>query len=205
MGQAYNHVDAYRVAMMRTRILRVALLAVTAAMLPLAHADIYTWADASGRVNVSNISPPEGVRVISVAHVSPEAAAARDNAVREAARRADTQALEARVRQLEEEAEAAKRPPAPQVVYPPIPAPPPYRIDSVPPVQYSVYSSPPAYTATSGCDASWADCGLGWFPNVYSPSVIFLRGPGFRRFRSAPPQHFIARQPARSFDRSRRG
>lgn len=192
---------------MRTGILRPALLAVTAVMLPLAHADIYTWADTSGRVNVSNISPPKGVRVISVAHVSPEAAAVRDNAVREAALRADTQALEARVRQLEEEAEAAKRPPAPQVVYPPIPAPPPmrYRPDPLPPVQYSVYSSAPAYTATAACDASWSDCGLGWFPNIYSPGFVFLRGPGFRRFPVAPAHRFTARQPVRSFDRVRRG
>jgi hypothetical protein len=193
--------------MMRTRILWSALLAVAAAMLQLAHADIYTWADASGRVNVSNISPPEGVRVISVSHVSPEAAAARDNAAREAARRADTLALEARVRQLEEEAELARRPPAPQVVYPPIPGPPPmpYRFDIAPPVQYGVYSAPPAYTGTAGCDVSWMDCGFGWYPNIYQPSVVFLRGRGFRRFTLAPAHHFAARQPVRSFDHFRRG
>jgi hypothetical protein len=192
---------------MRARILQPALLAVTAAMLPLAHADIYTWADAAGRVNVSNISPPQGVRVISVAHVSPEAAAARDNAVREAALRASTQALETRVRQLEDEAEAAKRPPAPQVVYPLIPAPPSrrYPIDPVPPVQYSVYSDAPAYTGPAGCDISWMDCGLGWYTNIYQPSALFLRGPGFRRFPAAPAHRFSARQPVRSFDRFRRG
>jgi len=183
-----------------SKILRAALLALTAGVLPLAHADIYTWADASGRVNVSNISPPEGVRVISVAHASPEAAAARDNAAREAARRADTLALEARVRQLEEQVEAAKRPPAPQVVYPPIPAPPPmqYRFDPAPPVQYSVYSAAPAYTGTTGCDVSWMDCGLGWYPNVYTSGVVFVRAPSFRRFPSGPVRnHFGVRQPAR--------
>ena len=193
--------------MMRTRLLRAALLAVTAATLPPAHADIYTWADASGRVNVSNISPPDGVRVISVAHVSPEAAAARDHAAREAARRADTLALEARVRQLEEEVEAAKRPPAPQVVYPPIPAPPPmqYRFDQVPPVQYSVYSAPPAYVGTAGCDVSWMDCGLGWYPNLYSTGVVFVRAPSFRRFPRPIRNHFAVGQPARPVGRFGRG
>src|SRR6185295_6160330 len=52
-------------------------------------------------------SPPDGVRVISVARTAPEAAGARENAAREAARRAETQALEERVRQLESAASAA--------------------------------------------------------------------------------------------------
>src|SRR5439155_26380625 len=38
----------------------------------LAYADIYTWVDASGATNVSNLSPPEGVRVTRVTHENPQ-------------------------------------------------------------------------------------------------------------------------------------
>ena len=57
---------------MPKRILRGALpMVVTTAVtilaaacaLPRAHADIYTWTDESGRVNISNLAPPEGARV----------------------------------------------------------------------------------------------------------------------------------------------
>jgi len=172
--------------------------------LQLAHADIYTWADASGSVNVSNLAPPQGARVISVTHTN-AADAARESAARDAARRAETLALEERVRQLEADAEARRQAP-PQVVYPPIPAPPSmqYRYDPAPPpVQYTVYSSPPAYTM--GCDPGWMDCGLGWFPNFYSTGVVFVRAPSFRRFPSAVPHHFVSRPPTRSFGHFGRG
>jgi hypothetical protein len=191
---------------MLTPIFRTALPLLVAGSLglPLAHADIYTWADASGSVNVSNLAPPQGARVISVTHTS-AADAARDNAARDAARRAETVALEERVRQLEADAELAKRPPAPQVVYPVIPPPPPYRYDPAPPpVQYTVYSSPPAYTM--GCDPGWMDCGLGWYPNFYPTGVVFVRAPTFRRFPSVPVRHpFGPGQPMRSFGHSVRG
>jgi len=193
---------------MLTPILRTALPMLVAGGLglPLAHADIYTWADASGAVNVSNLAPPQGARVISVTRTSP-ADAARENAARDAARRAETLALEERVRQLEADAELAKRQPPPQVVYPVIPAPPlmQYRYDPVaPPVQYTVYSSAPAYTM--GCDPGWMDCALGWYPNFYSMGVVFVRAPSFRRFSSFPVRHsFGPRQPTRSFGHSVRG
>jgi len=189
-------------------ILRVALLVGIAGVLPLqpAHADIYTWADPSGSINVSNLKPPDGARVISVEHASPEGVAARENAARDAARRAETLALEDRVRQLEADAEARRQPP-PQVVYPMIPAPPAmaYRVDPAPPpVQYTVYSSPPAYTM--GCDPGWMDCGLGWYPNFYSTGVVFVRAPSFRRFPSVPVgRHFVGSPPMRSFGHSARG
>ena len=38
--------------------------------LPLAHADIYTWTDETGRVNLSNLTPPEGVKVTRVVQES---------------------------------------------------------------------------------------------------------------------------------------
>jgi hypothetical protein len=171
--------------------------------LQLAHADIYTWADASGSVNVSNLTPPQGARVISVTHTT-AADVARENAARDAARRAETLALEERVRQLEAEAEARRQAP-PQVVYPAIPPPMQYRYDPAPSqVQYAVYSSPPAYTM--GCDPTWMGCGLGWFPNFYSPGIVFVRSPAFRRFPSLPvPHQFGPGQPMQSFGHSRRG
>ena len=39
---------------------------------PGARADIYTWTDAGGRVNISNLAPPEGARVTSVLHETPK-------------------------------------------------------------------------------------------------------------------------------------
>jgi hypothetical protein len=194
--------------MMLRPILRAALLAVIAGVsVPqLARADIYTWADASGAINVGNLTPPEGVRVISVAHASPEAAAARENAAREVARRAETQALEERVRQLESEAAARHQAPT-QVVYPTIPAPPPMQYWSEPapaPVQYVVSAAPPTYT--QGCDPSWLSCGLGWWPGFYPTSVVFVRTANFRRFPATHiPHHFAVRQPVHSFGRFGRG
>jgi hypothetical protein len=193
---------------MLTPILRAVLPALVAGTLglQLAYADIYTWADASGSVNVSNLAPPKGARVINVTHTS-AADMARENAARDAARRAETQALEERVRQLEADAELTKRQPPPQVVYPMIPAPPSmqHRYEPTPPpVQYTVYSSPPAYTM--GCDPGWMDCGLGWFPTFYSTGVVFVRAPTFRRFASFPVRHhFGARQPMRSSGHFSRG
>ena len=172
--------------------------------LPVAHADIYTWADASGSVNVSNLAPPDGARVIRVTRTS-AGDVARENAARDRARRAETQALEERVRQLEEEASARRQTP-PQVVYRDIPAPPPpYRIDPEPPaVQYTVFSSASAYSA--GCNPGWMDCGFGWFPSFYPSGVVFVRAPTFRRF---PPvgvgHHVVGRPPMRSFGAIRRG
>jgi len=187
--------------MMLRSILRATFLAAMTATSgsQLARADIYTWADASGAINVSNLSPPEGVRVISVARATPEATAARETAAREAAQRAETQALEERVRQLESEAEARRQPPT--VVYQ-APPPMPYWNERAPaPVQYAVSMAPPAYT--QGCDPGWISCGPGWFPGFYPASVVFVRAPGFRR---APIRHrFTAPQPVHSFGHFGRG
>jgi hypothetical protein len=89
---------------MLTRILRATLpvvLAITFGLQP-AHADLYTWVDASGGVNVGNLTPPEGVRITNVIPASPTAT--RD--AREAARDAEVEALTKRVRQLEGEVES---------------------------------------------------------------------------------------------------
>jgi hypothetical protein len=208
LAAAYNLHDGCRMSIMLKPILRMALPALVAgaAGLQLAHADIYTWADASGSVNVSNLAPPQGARVISVTRTSP-ADAARENAARDAARRAETLALEERVRQLEADAELAKRQPPPQVVYPVIPAPPSlqYGYDPAPPpVQYTVYSSAPAYTM--GCDPGWMACALGWLPNFYSTGIVFVRAPSSRRSPSFPVRHPPGpRQAPHSFGHSARG
>src|SRR5260221_7945663 len=110
----------------------------------LAHADIYRWVDPSGRVNISNMPPPEGARVMSVTHEVPQPIAARYDAAREAARQAELQGMSERIRQLESEVEVAQRPVAPPPIqYVPVPIPAPA------PVQYAADPAPPA---PSGCD-----------------------------------------------------
>jgi len=160
------------------RLLSAALPAVLACTLGVggAHADIYTWVDASGIVNLSNLPPPEGVRITNVTHEIPQKLAMRDDDAREAARQAEMQALSDRVRQLENEVEAVRRPaPPPPVVYVPVPAP--------APVQYQAEMTPPA---TGGCDPSWASCWGWWGSGFYPASVVLVRGPGFHHF---PPGH----------------
>jgi len=89
---------------MLTRILRATLPVVLASTFGLqpAHADLYTWVDASGGVNISNLAPPKGVHITNVIPGSPTAT--RD--AREAARDAEMEALTKRVRQLEDEVES---------------------------------------------------------------------------------------------------
>src|ERR1700693_4708295 len=109
-------------------LLRSALPAVLACTfgLQLAHADIYTWVDASGGINVSNLAPPEGVRVTNIIHAS-----AQQNPTREDTRPVELQALAERVLPLEDERELPKRQAPPAVEYRAISAP--------PPMQYGVY------------------------------------------------------------------
>jgi Domain of unknown function (DUF4124) len=168
---------------MLIRFVRASLPAMLAGTvgLPLAHADIYTWVDPSGAVNVSNLAPPESVHVTSVIHASAPANAARDAAVRDAAHQAEVQALADRVRQLEDEVQFAGRQGPPQVEYRAVPPPPviQYIINQAPPpAQYPIDAAPSAYT---GCDSGWIDCGLYQGPFIYPASVILLRAPNFRR------------------------
>ena len=175
--------------MMLTDLLRVAVPAIFAGALalPIAHAEIYTWIDASGGTNVTNLPPPDGAKVTKVQHALPPEIAARQDAAREAAQRAEAQALTERVHRLEDEAAlAANRAP-----------PPDYRPAAPPVVQYIVEPQPvslPQAIETAqpqspygygGCDPTWWGCGLSWFPGVYPASVIVVRTPGFRHTR--PP------------------
>jgi uncharacterized protein DUF4124 len=98
---------ALEMSIMLTRLLRATLPAVLAGTFGLqpAHADIYTWVDASGGVNVSNLAPPDGVRITNVIVASPPKTTTHDDD-REAARDAEVQALTKRVRQLEGDVES---------------------------------------------------------------------------------------------------
>jgi hypothetical protein len=173
-----------------TRFLSAGLPAVLAGTLglQLAHADIYTWVDASGTVNLSNLQPPEGVRVTNVTHETPQKLATRDNAALEAIRQAELQALTDRVRQLETEVEVARRPaPPPQVVYVPIP--------STAPMQYQAEMPPPA---SSGCNPGWTSCWGWWGSGFYPASVVVVRAPSFHRFPHVHTGHrFPLPRPAR--------
>src|SRR5437762_7779850 len=159
---------------MLRRLLRFVLPLVLACTLGLkfAHAAISTWVDASGAVNMSNLAPPEGVRVISVVQESPPRIAPRADAEHDAAREQQVQVLSDRVRQLEYEAEFTRRmaPPPPAPVYQ----------QSFPPVQYSQFPPDYAPTTGSGCDPSWAGCAGWWSPYGY-PAIVVVQQPNFRR------------------------
>ena len=195
-------------AKMLPRTLRAALPAMLAGALglPLAHADIYTWADASGAINVSNLPPPEGVRVTNIVRAPPPEIVAREEAAGEAARKAETQALAERVRQLED-AVAARQ--APRADYRPIPSPPliQYVVEPAPPpMQQIVEMAPPAYAG--GCDFAWGGCGLWWASDFYPATVIVLRASTFRPFHAIhggnnfnvhPPGRFFGPAPGPRF------
>jgi hypothetical protein len=152
---------------------------------PTARADIYTWTDANGRVNISNLAPPDGVQVTSVLRETPKPVVPMQLAVTSAPQQ-DVQMLNDRVRQLEMEVELARRqtPAAPTIIYAGAPA-------AQPPAQYS-YAPEPAEAPTYGygnsypygCDPSWFGCGFGF---GYSPywsypgSIVVVNTPVFHR------------------------
>ncbi|HVP86936.1 MAG TPA: hypothetical protein VMU79_02550 [Casimicrobiaceae bacterium] len=165
---------------MMLSLLRIALLIALAATFGLraAHADIYTWVDASGALNVSNLAPPDDAKVLKVVHT--------DDA---AAQKAETQALADRVKQLENQVAAATSQPPPMnyapppVVYAP-PAPPvvQYIIQAPQPApQYVVDQAPPDYSYQP-CDPSWYGCSFGW-PGYYPSGVVVVSTPPFRNFK----------------------
>ena len=169
---------------MPTRLLRAVLLSFAGcgAGLQAAHAEIYTWVDRSGMVNLSNLAPPEGVRVTRVTHEPAPRTATASEAAREAARQTELQALadrarelelqalSERVRQLEREIEFGRREPPAPVVYQIMPSP------SV--VQYAV---DPAPVASAGCDPAWSGCGLWWGSGIYPAGVVVVGVPGGHR------------------------
>lgn len=161
-------------------LLRPAIAAILAGALgmPLAHADVYTWTDASGRLNVSNIAPPEGVRVSRVVHEDPSRVWPA-TPPRDAAREAEMQALTDRVAELQDEVDRAQRqPPAPVVAYRAVAAAPPVQVtvNVVPPAPATGYAASPAYPP--GCDPTVFGCPVFGYPL----GVVVLKAPRFHRF-----------------------
>jgi hypothetical protein len=172
--------------------------------LQLARADIYTWVDPSGTVNVSNLAPPEGVRVNKVIRESAPNTRARDDAARDAARQAEVQALAERVRQLQDEVDRARRQVPMQADYRAIPPPVvPYQVEPAPPpAQYAADVAP---STTIGCDLAWMGCGLGWGQVISPASFVVLRTTGFRHFSMVHGgHHFAAQRPGHAFGGFRR-
>jgi len=173
----------------------VAALLAGVCALTSAHADIYTWTDDKGRVNISNLEPPEGVRVTSVLRESKamkEANEAARQAARErekeALREAEVRALAERVRQLQAEVEVAKRPPPVAVAQ----APQFFSYSgewATPTVQYNVVNVSPIQDGVvgangAGCYSGWPDCQFGWYPGYYPayyPANVFPRDRHLRR------------------------
>lgn len=142
---------------------------------PQARGDVYTWVDANGKVNVSNLTPPDDATVSSVVHEAPRPPVPPAPIVVAAAPQADVQILAERIRQLEYEVEFARRQPPPPVQYVPVP--------SQPMMQYATEPEPqPTY---GWCDQAWNGCwnswGNGWGFGAYPVGVVVLSSPNFHR------------------------
>lgn len=173
---------------MLTLVGRIALPALAAGLLALpAHAEIYTWIDASGVTNVTNLPPPEGAKVTKVQPALPPDIVAREDAARETARKAEAEALAKRVRELED---VLSRSPPPDYRPPAAPPAVQYIVEPQPaPMQLTVETAPPAYDSSygyGGCNPSWAGCALSWWPGLYPASVIVVNTP---RARPTRPTH----------------
>ena len=172
--------------LLRTISTALALMLACPLGIGLAHADIYTWIDKSGTINVSNLSPPDGVEVTNVTRESPPRKSGDADSP-------DVQTLAERVRQLEQELDFAKRQPPPPMPYPVVQAPPmsypvvPPPPDQYSPVQYQIIEAPAASNgyggpANYGCDPTGWQCGSWWGPGFYPPAVVFVGAPFFRPF-----------------------
>jgi len=157
-------------------------------------ADVYTWLDSAGRLNVSNTEPPDGARVKSVVRTKPRP----KDAASDSARQAEVAALARRVRELEDEAEAARQqppvlPPAPPIVYQIFQASPPPVASAQVIVSYGGVAYP---SSNYGCDPSWAGCALWWGP-AFVTSTFVNRSPAFRH-NGFNRRDFGARPPMRT-------
>jgi hypothetical protein len=160
-----------------------------------AHADVYTWTDEKGVLNVSNLTPPDGVQVEKTVHEVARASVPAPPPyppppMIDPAAQAEVQFLAQKVRQLEFEVELARRAPPPMdyAAYPP-----------PPPMQYMVDTGPPQ--ANYGCDPSWLGCS-GWGLG-YPAGIVVLNSPGFRR--PMPGRGFHHRSPMQLPVRGRGG
>ena len=57
---------------MRMHTHAAVLTMLSALCLPAAHADMYVWTDKAGVTNISNVPPPEGMRLVSVTRAAPK-------------------------------------------------------------------------------------------------------------------------------------
>ena len=171
----------------------VSALLVSALGAPLAHADVYTWTDASGRLNVGNIAPPDGVRVSRVVREDP-ARIRPAPPPRDSARDAEMQALTERVAELQDEVDRARRqPPAPVVAYRAVAPAPPVQVtvNVVPPAPAVDYAASPAYPP--GCDPTVFGCPAFGYP----VGVVVLKAPRFDRFDRFHRSRVVAGAPGR--------
>ena len=154
---------------------------------PVASADVYTWTDTKGVVNVSNLAPPDDARVEKVVHdvaraVVPPPAPVLMPVVDPLAQ-AEVQTLATRVRQLEYEVDFARRQAAA-----------PFDYASLPPPPVMQYAPEPQVQPNYGCDPSWFGCS-GFAYGGYPASVVVLAAPNFRRhFPIRNNHHPIAMQ-----------
>ncbi|MET0732026.1 MAG: DUF4124 domain-containing protein [Casimicrobiaceae bacterium] len=133
-----------------------------------AEAEIYTWVDAMGRLNVGNLPPPNDARVTKVVRETPQNP--YNDAARAAAQAAEVEALAQRVNQLQAELQTAARaaPPQPQVIVVQAPAPAPYIVEA---------PAPPAYA--QDCGNGWGGCN-GWWGSAFAPFATFVYLPSAR-------------------------
>jgi len=162
---------------MRTHLVAKVLAAVLLALAlsPAARAEIYTWVDAQGRTNISNLPPPDGARVTKVVHEAPPNP--YNDAARDAARQAELDSLAQRVDQLQAALQNAARqpPPPPQTQFIVVPA--------AAPVQY--VSEPEPAPQAQDCNYGWT-CN-GWWNPGFPPFVSYIYVPASR---GRNPPHF---------------
>ena len=164
---------------------------------PAARADIYTWIDASGTLNVSNLAPPAGVQVISVdAHRDPPPAPpAPPAAALDAARDAELQALNARVVALQDEVEQARhRESAPPAYWPapPLPQDAVYDTGDAPDHSYDAAPLPPM---PASCDPVGWGCMNGWNPYAAYAYPVLVVAVNARNVRRGPVSHPVPIRP----------
>ena len=192
--QSYDDAVPERPKTMKTRLhirqVAWAMGFVTAFGWTSAHADIYTWVDSSGKVNLSNRAPPEGARVTNVFREDPAAQASAE-AARAATQSEELRALRERVTQLERDIETAKQPapaPAPVVYVPAMPAPAPY-----PSVMAQAIVAPTTQPTYGPCGDPWGNCFSPGSFGFYPGGVVVVNEPAFHRFR---PAHRVPARPS---------
>ena len=174
------------------RVLASVLVAAVAGSFgaPSALADIYTWTDKSGALNVSNLPPPDDVKVTKVEKSPPKDPAG------EAARQSELRALNERLAQIQDQLDRAQQ--APPMAYPPPPAlmmPAAYAPQQGPYIVNVVMPQQPAptYGAAGGCDYTWGDCSFGAWPGYFVYPTAYWdgggRGKNPGRRSNPPPQN----------------